>query len=72
MPTPQKDQSFLVKVLLSAIVVEKKVLSIIRIVCLSKYSSVPNRSPSAFTFFGFFPHPVCLIWIYAFNRFLEK
>ena len=39
----------------------------------SKYSRVPNRSPCAFIlFFGFFPKPVCLIWVYVFNSFSKK
>ena len=28
--------------------------------------------PVRLFFFAFFPQPVCLIWVYVFNRFLKK
>ena len=42
--------------------------------CWQKVHTLGSRIevPVRLFFFGFFSQPVCLIWVYAFNRFLEK
>jgi len=41
---------------------------------MSKLATLGSRIevPVRLFFFGFFPQPVCLIWVYAFKRFLEN
>ena len=71
------EQAFFIEITWSVIIwtgLKSSSFSGLQILLLGSQSTLGSRIevPVCLFFFGFFPQPVCLIWVYVFNSFFKK